>query len=206
MAVRVIKAKPTLRRYTELAAAIHVLQTKSLTIRDPKNWDDGNDKITLDEYKTRRELKSVLAMCFAECAETYHHWKVFAPGMSGVCIEFKKAPLVSAFDLLEGVQHRKVVYRKISLGTKLNPWSVQELPFLKRWPYEPETEYRVIYCSADEVIEEVDVDIELGWIDRIILSPWMPKPLHNSVRTALRRLDGCSNLTVQGTSLISSDE
>lgn len=205
MAVRLLKSKPKLRRYTDLAAVIHILQTRSLTLLDPEKWDDGNDRVTLAEYKKRRQLKSLLAMCFAECAETYHHWKVFAPGMSGICIEFAKEPLVAAFDQIDGARQQAVEYRITSIGNRGGTWNVEDLPFLKRAPYKPEEEYRVIYCSADDEIKSLDVNINLDWIQRIVLSPWMPASLQESVRTALRRLDGCNSMPIQSTSLISSE-
>ncbi len=89
MALKSLKRAPGLKRYTDLAAAIHVLQTRSLTLLDPEKWDDGNDRAALAEYKKRKELKTLLALCFADCNETYHHWKVFASGVLGCALSSK---------------------------------------------------------------------------------------------------------------------
>ena len=86
-------AKVTLRRYTNLASAIHMLDRKVITLLSPAYWDDRNDAYVLN--KERSTAKSVLALCFAETFETYHHWRVFASGRDGVCIEFDKQKLLT---------------------------------------------------------------------------------------------------------------
>lgn len=204
MAVKIIAAKPVLRRYIDLAVACHILQSRSLTLIDPERWDDGNDRFGIAEYKDRRHLKSLLAMCFADCPETYHHWKVFAPGMSGVCLEFYKEPLINKFATIPGLSYRGVEYRKVYLQRRAK-WEVADLPFIKRAPYEPEREFRVIYESAENELDHFNVEVDFSWIHRVILSPWLPKAMKLSITAVLRAIPGCSHLTVQGTALIDSD-
>ena len=50
---------------------------------------------------------------------------------------------------------------------------VDELPFLKRYPYQDEHEYRVVYVDTEKAKEYQDYPIEIEWIKRITLSPWM---------------------------------
>ena len=78
------------RRYTNLAAVVHLLQAKAITLLNPATWDDTNDAYFMAEYKRLKQAKTVLALCFAETAETYHHWRVFSHGADGVCLEFNK--------------------------------------------------------------------------------------------------------------------
>lgn len=85
---------PILRRYTNLAATLHVLQNSCLTLLNPGTWEDRNDAFFMSEFK-RRGAQSVLALCFAEVAETYHHWRVFSHGSDGVCLEFNRPKLES---------------------------------------------------------------------------------------------------------------
>lgn len=68
---------PAFRRYTNLAAAIHLLQSRKITLLNPARWDDANDAYFMAEYKRLVGAETVLALCFAETAETYHHWRVF---------------------------------------------------------------------------------------------------------------------------------
>src|SRR6185437_17104819 len=89
-------AEEYLRRYTQLPALLYMLSEKKLTLLDPNSWDDKNDSYFLEQYKLKRKLKTVLALCFSMAQETYHHWSVFADGSAGVCIQFKRYGLLNA--------------------------------------------------------------------------------------------------------------
>jgi len=80
-----------LRRYTNIPALIYLLRKRSITLLDPRSWTDSNDSYYLTLYRDKKSLKSVLALCFTEVNETYHHWSVFAAGSSGICIRFKRS-------------------------------------------------------------------------------------------------------------------
>jgi len=73
-----------LRRYTTLPSLLDLLVTKHLTLLTPDSWDDKNDAFYLQQYKDKKKLKAVYAMCFTEGNETYHHWRVFSGGNGGV--------------------------------------------------------------------------------------------------------------------------
>lgn len=77
-----------LRRYTDLPSLLHILGTKKLTLLDPKTWDDKNDQYFMSLYKDVSGLRSLLALCFSESPEKYHHWRVFSHGPSGVSKSF----------------------------------------------------------------------------------------------------------------------
>lgn len=82
-----------LKRFTTLPVLLDFLQRKKLVLLDPKLWDDRNDSEIILEYKKRKELKNLFAVCFTHGDETVHHWKTFSDGPSGCVIEFdaKKA-------------------------------------------------------------------------------------------------------------------
>jgi hypothetical protein len=82
-----------LRRYTNLPALIHLLTKRKITLLDPESWDDKNDSRFLTLYGKKNSLKTVLALCFAKSRETYHRWRVFADGPSGVCVRFDRKRL-----------------------------------------------------------------------------------------------------------------
>src|SRR5689334_16765793 len=85
-----------LRRYTDIPAAVHMLKQKALTFLDPRSWDDKNDSYYLRKYRVKRDVAAVLAICFTRTDETYHHWRVFAHGASGMCVRFNRERLVEA--------------------------------------------------------------------------------------------------------------
>lgn len=194
------------KRYTDLAAAIHMLQTKQITLLNPATWDDQNDAYFMAEYKRIIDAQTVLALCFAERKETYHHWKVFSKGSDGVCIEFDKDALMYSFDRYPNIRRGRVKYKLISSLKKKPSIEAEQLPFLKRKPYEDECEYRVVYVDRDEQHMFRDFPIEVSWIKRITLSPWMSKTLRNSVASTLKAIPGCANLSVVRSTLIANDE
>ena len=134
-----------LRRYTDLPALIHLLRSKQVTLLSPTTWDDRNDRHYMEVFKQRKKLKALLALCFSEAGETYHHWKVFAPGSSGVCIEFNKAALIAALPKAD-FTHSKMDYRTIADLSASN-LLVKDLPFTKRHAFGDEREYRIVYAS-----------------------------------------------------------
>lgn len=190
------------RRYTNLAATIHILRTKEITLLSPTTWDDRNDAYFMAEYKRYKKAKTVLALCFAERPETYHHWRVFSSGSDGVCIEFDKERLLSSFKKDKRISHGNVEYKKIKELNTLRKINLEKMPLLKRYPYEDEGEYRIIFVDDKLTTEFEDFKIKAAWINRVILSPWMSKGLRNSVRDTLQSIDGCSTVNITRSTLI----
>jgi hypothetical protein len=197
--------KITLRRYTNLAATIHVLQSRSITLLNPIFWDDRNDAYFMNSYRERKGAKTVLALCFAEAFETYQHWKVFSHGADGICIEFDKDKLLTAFEGDDRIKTDSVKYEKIS-DMKNVAVKDDELPFLKRYPYQDEKEFRIVYTDSEEIVDSKSFTIELNALGRIYLSPWMPIPLSKSVVTTLRSIRGWSHLKVFRSTLIENEK
>lgn len=194
------------RRYTNLAAAIHLLRNKRITLLDPSTWDDRNDAFFMSEYKKSIGASSLLALCFAESHETYHHWRVFSHGSDGVCIEFEKAALLNAFEQDPQILHGPISYTLLKDVQKMADVNIQELPFLKRWPYGDEVEYRVIRVDQDDAKPFHDVPIRVNYIKRITLSPWLSPALADSVKSNLKSIPGCSKLKVYRSTLIDNSD
>jgi hypothetical protein len=198
-------SKAFLRRYTNLAGAIHLLQTKKITLLDPERWDDGNDIHFMRKYKDAVGAKSVAALCFAQETETYHHWKVFSSGTDGVCFDFDREKLLDIFALDSNVKCGLVHYSEIKklATTSVNP---EDLPFLKRLPYEPEREYRIVHTDKCEFNQFPEYTIPINCINTVTLSPWMPKPLVKSVKKTIKSIDNCKSLRVFQTTIIDNAE
>ncbi|QCL83328.1 DUF2971 domain-containing protein [Agrobacterium pusense] len=190
----------TYRRYTNLAAAIHILRTREITLLTPEKWDDGNDRHFMQVYKDNMKLGSLLAICLAADSDTYGHWRVFSPNVDGVCIVLQKDLLIESFRNVSGIRHRKVDY--LELASLDGPPKTKHLPFLKRYPYRPEGEYRVIYESKTDGIKAKSFPLPPGCIKDVILSPWMPEQLVRSVIDTLKSIDGCENLSMYQSTLI----
>jgi hypothetical protein len=178
-----------------------MLSTRRITLLNPRSWEDRNDSFYIEQYKEKKKLKSVLALCFTTSGERFHHWKVFSDGSSGVCVEFDKERLLEAFHGKRGFHCRMVEYRKIEDVEAERP-KLRDWPFLKRIPFMDEGEFRIIYESHAVEIDAEQVPFKLDSIRRITLSPWLPKPVFESVKEIIQGIDGCDKLTVSRSTLI----
>jgi len=191
------------RRYTSLSILLDILNEKRLTLLDPRNWDDKNDAFYMELYKSKKDLKSLLALCFAEVRETYHIWKVFAGDSNGVCIEFNKELLL---DYFKEMQFGYVKYLTIDKLKKKSDFNYDQLPFLKRLAFKDENEFRFIYEDKNNMISSKSVSIKLDCIQRIIFNPWIPVSVFNSVKAVIQEIDGCKNIIIDRTSLVDNEQ
>jgi hypothetical protein len=194
-----------IHRYTDLPALLYLLQRRQLTLLDPMSWDDKNDSHFLSLYKAAQKLKCLCAICFSEADETYHHWRVFAGGASGIRITFLRQPLLNLCAKKPGLQHRQVTYELLRNMRGRTP-RVEDLPFLKRHPYQQENEYRIVYQSMDHLQRSVNIELPLTLIRRITLSPWMHEELADAVKTTIHGIPGCQKMKIGRSTLIGNDE
>ena len=197
------KSMPVLRRYTNLAAVIHLLKNKKITLLNPNTWDD---KVDVEYMRQCSKLLKypILALCFCQGPERYHHWRVYANGMDGVCIVFDKEYLLHNLDnRYESLMHDNVTYMSYSEAIGDPPDTLQ-LPFLKRNAYKDEREYRIVrmFKENDDRDPIRHYDIDLPSITKIVLSPWLPRELCTSVRNVLRSIDGCDALKIYRSALV----
>src|SRR5664279_1527796 len=199
-----MKQKQPLRRYTNIPALIYLLRERKITLLDPASWDDKNDSYFLSLYREKRDLTSVLALCFTPANETYHHWRVFAEGSSGACISFNQAKLLKAVKKQVGVTAKAVQYLTLADIRDMKV-KAAALPFLKRSAYEDEREFRIIHESSTNQYNSLDVTIPLACIECITLSPWIPAALSDHVKSTIKEIDGCGSMKVYRSTLISNE-
>lgn len=197
--------KVHLRRYTDIPALIYLLRDQRITLLDPQSWDDKNDSHFLRLYREKKNLKTVLALCFSQASETYHHWRVFAHGSSGVCICFKRTELLRAIKTQPNLRMGSVQYLRLK-EIRHRILATEDLPFLKRYPFHGESEFRVIYESKKTGIPTLDIAIPLSCIDKVTLSPWLPAALSDRVKSILRSIPNCNVLKIRRSTLISNEE
>jgi len=194
-----------LKRYTDLPFLLSMLRSKQLTLVSPATWDDRNDAYYMLKYQEGRKCGSVLALCFSTASETYHHWRVFSSGRSGVCIDFNMLAFRDWVKAKPELQFFDVEYHKLSevrgFGLELD-----ELPFVKRWAFRDECEMRLVFEEPSENARFHNVKIDISMIQRIVLSPWLPKPVANDVKESIRAIEGCSDLDIFRTTLLENEE
>lgn len=150
-----------------------------------------------------------MASCFVEENEAFHHWKVFAGNISGVCIEFKKEPLLECFKNNSNIIKRQVTYKKIKEleeENKNNQIKNSDLPFLKRHPYRDENEFRIIYKSKDEELKSKSFSIDISCIKQILLSYLMPEVLYESIKQTIYLIKDCKDINIIKTTLIENEK
>ncbi len=194
-----------LRRYTDLPALVHLLTTKQVTLLDPKTWDDRNDAYFMSIYKERKKLKSVLALCFSQSSETYHHWRVFSNGPAGVCIVFDRKSFLASITKVVGVSMGHMKYWTIKDAGERKV-TVNDLPFVKRFGFKPENEFRAVFASTTEELPSLDIPIDIASIRSVSLSPWMHSSLAISTVAAIRAIKDCAKLKVSRSTLISNEQ
>lgn len=195
-----------LRRYSDIPALIYLLSNQKITLLDPSSWDDSNDSHYLTLYREKTNLKSVLALCFTQTSEKYHHWRVFANGAGGICIRFKRSALLKAVKKMQPDLRIAPVKYWTFEGIRDKKLTTLELPFLKRFAFEQEDEFRMIYESRTRNISKLDIAIPLSCIDRITLSPWIHKALVPHIMRVLRSIRGCRALEIVRSTLISNEK
>lgn len=192
----------TLSRYTSLASALRILRTSALALLPPETWDDGNDRLMMATYKEAKKLKSLVALCFTEAGETYHHWKVFAGGSDGVCIRFDRQRLEQAFQDA-GVDLRPIDYRLIK-HNRLNRPPLDDLPFCKRSAFKAEAEVRAVLGSGTETFAVRDVPFPRGAVDKVVVNPWLHSGLFSAVQETINAIPGYADLEVMPSRLLDS--
>lgn len=182
----------TLRRYTSLSVLIDMIQRRAISFMNPAFWDDRNDAFSLERFRELEGCGSVLALCLTGAEETYHHWKVFSPGMEGVCIWFDREGLIEQFEQdTEELLHGDVTYHTISDLKTMRP-AADRIPFLKRIQFSDEQEYRFLITEDERHIDRCAQAIDLALVTRVTLSPWMPVSIADSVKQAISNVSGGS--------------
>lgn len=177
-----------LNRFTSLPILLDLIKTKEIAFSDPSFWEDRNDVEIILEYKRRKNIKALFAICFCVGNETIHHWKTYANSVYGCCIEFNKEALLEPFDIQKGFRYQNIIYKKINnfkQEYKDNKIMDDDLPFIKREPYQFEYEFRVIWeGNCDDVIQK-KFPINLNSINKITLSHSYPDHLIDLVKELL---------------------
>ena len=198
-------SEETLRRYTNIPALIYLLRKKAISLLDPASWDDSNDRYYLELYREKRRLRSILAACFTQSAETYHHWRVFADGSSGACIKFRHRELMRAVESTNCIRAEKVQYLTLS-KLRRHKLKIDELPFLKRYAFQHESEFRIIFESTDRKITKLDLNIPLSCIESISINPWIHTDLFDQLKRVIWSIDGCIDIGIRRSSLIGNEQ
>lgn len=180
------------------------LQTKELALVNPMSWDDRNDSYYIEQYARIKGIASTYALCLAQAPETYHHWRVFSHGSAGACIVFDKDKLLSSARRVKTLRAEDVQYKTIAQLRSSAP-ETRDLPFLKRYAYIDEQEFRLFLGLKKKGDATFRFPISLTAIDRVILSPWLPKAVLQTVKRTLNSISGCSSIHISRSTLVENE-
>lgn len=188
-----------LNRYTSLPVLLDLLRRRKLVLVDPSMWEDRNDAKVILEYKRKKKISSLFAACFGIGDETIHHWKSYADGIAGCCVEFDEKKLLDSFDGIPELTSHDVDYKTTS-EVETTPIKLDSMPFTKRWPYRCDNEFRVIWQGETDATT-IALDIEMDSIERITLSQKMYPVVRKSVKELLREASDGSSIKVTSSTL-----
>lgn len=146
--------------------------------------DDKNDSEIMAEYRKRMKSEKLFALCCSQGDETIHHWRTFADGISGCCVEFSARRLIGLLRNVSGVRFGPVTYRKIQ-DLKEGSIALDNIPFTKRWPYRCEEEFRIIW-EGSTTANCFEIKFDLSIVNRITISQRMPDQVYATIRENLR--------------------
>ena len=185
----------TLRRYTNVMAVADMLINRHVLLTSPETWSDANDRWGLEIYRDQMGHSCLRAMCLAGAGETFHHWQVFANGGTGACVVFKKKAFAALFDDHPLFRIGDVEYLTLaSMRALKNDDDPHRLPFLKRWGFRHEEEFRVIGFNPTATVKSIGVPFDLSIIQAVIFSPFAIRELADSTAKTLRKIPGCSHM------------
>lgn len=194
----------SLRRYTTLPFLFDILKTKSLTLLDPRNWDDQDDSYYIELYKQHKGLKSVLVLCFAESKESYHHWKIYSGNSSGVCIEFRKEIFFQNLKD-QGLKAGYVGYKTMTQFKRMPP-EISQFPFTKAKAFEDEREFRIIYEDKNQEYMTRKIPLDINSIEKIVLNPWITETVCASLKAVIGKIEGCEEIEVTRTTVTNNEK
>jgi hypothetical protein len=171
-------------RYTTLPFVLDIIERKRIVLLPPDSWADRSDALVLQKYKNSMGYTCLLALCLAKGSDTIHHWNTFANGPAGCRVIFKEEPLLNAVKKIKGVRTGDVEYIKIKDFARHSKCTTT-WPFIKRWPYHCEEEFRMIYESTnarDSKKMELEISIEFEYIHSIMINQSVPPKVFKSIK------------------------
>ncbi|MNP60711.1 hypothetical protein D3C76_1558170 [compost metagenome] len=110
-----------------------------------------------------------------------------------------------AANLIPGRRAEKVEYKTISELGRCKP-SQLDLPFLKRYAFADEKEFRLFHSSVEEGALVFRLSVPLRAVKRITLSPWLPSSVVIHIENTLRSIDGCTALKIYQSTLVENED
>jgi hypothetical protein len=176
------RAPAYLRHYTSIENLYSILDSGILRFSDPQDWNDKNDAASLRAFCRKKGAAQARVICLATGLEQIHHWNTYAPegcriefGWRGFNEEINRHKLLCGF--VEYFPNEELT------AAILRDKKTDELPFIKRRPYEDDQEYRIIWYGAAEAAPEINIK---DCISSITLYPNISTPKFEAIKDNLK--------------------
>ena len=83
--------------------------------------------------------------------------------------------------------------------------TIDNIPFSKREPYYPESEYRIIAHDKNPQQSSYEIDIDLGIIRKITLSSKIPNTIYESLKITLQQINPKLNAKIYHSTLYNNE-
>lgn len=183
-----------LYRIISFQHAVQLFEKKELYFSHPSKWEDP--------YETRlihKENHKVFAQCWCSNGVSDAMWRIYSPNHLGIRISTSTKKLKLALEKNITGSKRKIRMGDVSYmsqsGVNIKAREIfkelqkdfdimksTDLLFMKRWPYEHESEYRVVVI--DERPESSGITVSINpthLIDSILIDPRAPKELADAL-------------------------
>jgi hypothetical protein len=190
-----------LNRFTTIERMLEIIQSETLPMSDPIYWEDKNDSNILEIYKNKRGLKSLFATCFTKGTETIYHWGAFAIKSEACCIQIAGDELIATYSVKSGFTAQEVSYVRLNEMKRIVT-SQDQLPFVKRYPYRNEEEFRIIFESKKSHNRPALI-LPRSLINKITINQHLSKEIYNLLNEKIER---DWNITVNRSTVIKNDQ
>lgn len=175
-----------LNRYMSISTMFTTIKTRKMQFSDPSRWKDRNDTEILDLYKQNKLLDSLYVLCFSQESETVSYWADYADNYRGCCVQFDKESLLNSIKDLNLIFSREVHYLSMKELNSKQIIPVKDLPFIKRWPYRAENEYRIVTVDGSE--PNPSIPICMNWIKKVTIGPNIPDHEFKVIKSIVHEL------------------
>ena len=121
-----------------------------------------------------------------------------------MCIEFHRGNLIDKFKTQNGFLHGYVEYVLLK-DLRQYPPAFDDLPFIKRFAYQGESEYRFIFTSTEKEKKIEYISIDIDDIKQIVINPWVESPVYESMRLTIAETSGWKKVKMRKSTVTKND-
>jgi len=172
-----------LNRFTTIEKMLGIVRTEEILMSDPSYWEDRNDALLMELYQAKKHLAALYAVCFTQGDETIYHWSAFTQKSEACCIEYFADDVIAEYSAKPGWTARAIEYVKIN-EMKHKVKEIGQIPFVKRYPYRNEDEFRIIFESSVPV-KRPSLKISRRKIRKITINQHLPVEIFDMIKKSI---------------------